>query len=187
MDASTTVNEMANKKPRALTPEVVQPEVHMPTVPAAFQQTEYEGWIAEKIKQWQLREFQKTQSERIGVLKQIRETQAQCLAIAENESNWLTFAQRERMKQKRLDIEEIELDMRLEDLRNQGRKLPEPVNHKSEPPDPMQEALDRLRWRLRAGVEARSEYERLKTEFPDQAEHIERQFQKMMWDLREDR
>ena len=91
------------------------------------------------------------------------------------------------MRQKRLDIEEMELDIRMEELRERRRGVKEkPVDRPSPPPDPIQEALKRLRRKLRAGVEARSDCDLLKKEFPDYAEEIEAEFLKMIWDLREE-
>ena len=37
----------------------------LPTVPDAFMRTEYEGWLEERIKRFQLRTYQKTQSDQM--------------------------------------------------------------------------------------------------------------------------
>jgi hypothetical protein len=181
---------MANKKPARVRSEVVQlPKLRpdLPTLPAAFSSTEYDGWLAERIKRFQLQTYQRTQAERVAVLKQINELQHQCLAIARNESDWQYFAQEDRLRQKRLDIQEIELDMRMEELREQRMKARAPVVlHKPERQDPIREALNRLRNKLRTGVEARSECDRLKREYPEYASEIEREFGKMLSDLREE-
>jgi hypothetical protein len=179
-----------NKKPIRTRTEVVHlPKLHadLPTLPEAFSSTEYDGWLVERIKRFQLKTYQKTQTERIAVLRQINELQTQCLAINRNENDWKHFAQEDRLRQKRLDIQEIELDMQLEELRERRIKSRAPVIvHKPELRDPMREALLRLRNKLRTGIEARSECDRLKQEYPAYAAEIEREFRKMMADMRED-
>jgi hypothetical protein len=174
-----------NKLSRLNLPNV-QARAELPTVPDAFRRSDYEGLIPETIKRIQLKAYQRTQAERLAVLKQINAIQGECLALARNENEWHHFDQVDRLRQKRLDIEEIELDIRMEELQERRNGVKEKVRR--EPPprrDPIQEALDRLRLRLRAGVEARSECERLKEEYPDSASEIEREFLKLIWDLRE--
>jgi len=185
---------VASKKPTHVRSEVVHlPKLHgdLPSLPAAFSSTEYDGWLAERIKRFQLQTYQRTQAERLAVLRQINELQTQCLAIAQNEANWQHFAQEDRLHQKRLDIQEIELDMRLEELLEQRqtraleKMMPKAPPKPPPPRDPIREALNRLRSRLRTGIEARSECDQLKREFPEYAVEIEREFRKMIADLRD--
>ena len=177
---------MSSRKLSRIDREPAPSRVDLPTVPDAFRRSDYEGLIPETIKRWQLKAYQRTQAERLAVLKQINAIQGECLALARNENEWRHFDQVDRLHQKRLDIEEMELDIRMDELQEKRRGSTEKI--KREPPprrDPIQEALDRLRLKLRAGVEARSECERLKEEFPESASEIEREFLKMIWDLRE--
>lgn len=128
------------KKPSRIRTEVVQlPKLHpeLPSLPEAFASTDYDGWPVEVFKRFQLQQYQKTQAERIEVLKQINEIQRQCMTLARNESDWRHFGQEDRIRQKRLDLQELELDQQLEDRRyEREKKLFERANPAkvSEPP-----------------------------------------------------
>ena len=177
---------MPRKTSHHLDYELVPVQSELPTVPEAFRRSDYEGLIPETIKRIQLKAYQRTQAERLAVLRQINSIQRECLALAQNECDWRHFEQGDRLRQKRLNIEEIELDMRMEELQERRKGAKEEVRRDLPPRrDPLQEALDRLRFKLRAGVEARSECERLKEEYPESANEIEKEFRKMIWDLRE--
>src|SRR5712691_3696021 len=152
---------MPSKKLSRLDPDTIEPRVELPTVPEAFQRFDYEGLLPEAIKRLQLKAYQRTQAERLSVLRQINAIQAECLALARNESNWRHLGQEDRLRQKRLDIEELELDIRMDELRERRSGGKEKAAHRPPPPrDPIQEALNRLRRKLKFGVEARSECER---------------------------
>jgi hypothetical protein len=85
-----------------------------------------------------------------------------------------------------LDIQEIELDQKLAELRSPRSAKQQTIQVRAaESRDPVEVALKRLRRKLKVGVEARSECERLKEEFPEYADEIEDEFARLIWDLRE--
>jgi len=178
---------MPNDKLSRLQNDIVQPSAKLPSIPEAFQQSDYDGWLVEKIKRLQLKSYQRTQAERLSVLKQIDQIQKQCLAIARNEKDWQHFAQEDRVRAKRLNLDEMKLDLEIEEFLVSRIAAKKPVVEiKAAPPnDPMKEALRRLRNKIRAGVEARSECDQLKREFPEYADEIEHEFTKMITDLRD--
>jgi len=178
---------MPSKKLIRIDPQAVQTRGSLPGLPPALNNTDYEGWIPEWIKQKQIAAYRKTQAERLAVLTLINQIQGQCMALARNENDWRHFGQEDRLRQKRLDVEELELDMKMEELQERRRRAKEPVVIPKPPerPDPIREALNRLRSKIRTGVEARSECDHLKREFPEYALDIEREFRKMISDLRE--
>jgi len=176
---------MSDKKLVRIPAEVLPAE--LPKVPEAFRRADYDGFLEEAVKRFQLKAYEKTQAQRHAVLRQINQIQSECLALVRNEADWRHFKQEDRIRQKGLDIQELELSMRMEELQESRIRSKESVNPKPlEARDPIQQALIRLRRKLRSGVEARSECDRLKEEYPDHAEHIEREFRKMIWDLREE-
>jgi hypothetical protein len=184
---------VSNKNLSHSNPEIVPARADLPTVPEAFRRSEYEGWLGERVKRFQLKTYQKTQGERIKVLRQINELQKECLAIARNENDWQHFAQHERIRQKRLDLEEMQVDDQLESM--MCDRAERALNGQKNPPasrskrnDLAEEFRDRLRRALelhRVGTEGRDEIERLKTEHPELADELEQTFLTILSDMRE--
>lgn len=78
---------MPKRKLVRIQPDLKPMRAELPTVPEAFRRSEYEGWLPERIKQFQLRSYQRTQAERIIVIQQINQLQSQCLTLMHNEAN----------------------------------------------------------------------------------------------------
>ena len=185
---------MSNKDLSRLNPEVLPAQAELPTVPEAFRRSDYEGWLEERVKRFQLKTYQKTQAERIKVLRQINELQKECLAIARNEQEWQRFAQQERIRQKRLDLEEMQVDDQLENVISQRtqrefdrQNIRQPAS-RAKRNDLAEEFRERLRRALelhQVGTEGRAEIERLKKLYPDQADQLEQTFQTILADMRE--
>jgi len=178
---------MQSKKLVRIRPRLDSPSpLEVPIIPRAFRRSDYDGLLLEKIKRLQLQSFQKTQEERLEVLRQINELQSQCMVLSRNEADRRHFGQEDRLRKKRLDVDEMELDIKLEELVERRRRTYEkPVREASRPSDPTRDAIERLRHKLRTGAEARSECDQVKEEFPEQTEEIEREFRKILADLRE--
>jgi hypothetical protein len=142
----------------------------LPTVPEAFRRTDYEGWLEEAIKRIQLKRYQRTQAERIAVLEQINELQGQCLALRRNEANWRHFQQEDRLRKKRLDIEELELDQRMEDfLYARQNKLFARANGTAEYPkhrDPVAEITAQVENAIRTEVGLRDVFSQARKRYP---------------------
>lgn len=165
-----------------------QPE--LPTVPDAFRRTDYEGFLEEYVKRFQLRCYQRTQAERITVLKQINELQSQCLALAHNEANWRHFRQEDRIRQKRLDLTEMELDQRIEDLQYQrGVRLSEQQRAESGMPskatDMVEKITHELEQAIRTEAGVKQVFEKARKQHPSLREWLDEWEEKVSWDLRE--
>jgi hypothetical protein len=181
------------KAPRGK-PEIVPVDHDLPTVPEAFRRVDYEGWPAEIVKSFQLKRYQKTQAQRIAVLKQINQIQGECLALARNETNWRHFGQEDRIRQKRLDLEEMELDLRLEDrLYEQEQKRRERAESASKAQSPafpkkpslVEEITTKLDEALRTKVAVKTVFDAARREHPGLTTWLDDWEQELAWDLKE--
>ncbi len=177
------------KKLTCVDPVPLQPD--LPTVPDAFRRTEYEGWLEESIKRFQLKRYQRTQSERLAVLKQINQIQAECVALARNEANWCHFRQEDRLRKKRLDVEELELDHRMEDLlyererqlRERGKSVEPPAPTKAR--DPVEEITTQLEQAIRTQAGVKELFARVRKTQPHLEQWLNEWEAKLSWDLKE--
>jgi hypothetical protein len=182
---------MLVKRRPAVDPEILKPESELPTVPEAFRRSEYEGWLEEAVKTFQLKRYQKTQAERLAVLRQINQIQNECLALARNEANWQHFRQEDRLRQKRLDLDELELDQRMEDVRyERERKVRERARAAAAPPSPkrrslVEEITSQVEDAIRAEVEIKEVFDRARKEHPHLASWLNEWEAKVSWDLKE--
>ena len=182
---------MSNKNLSRVDPRTVAPRLTLPTLPEAFANTDYDGWLMEAVKRFQLQRYQKTQSERIEVLKQINEIQTQCLALMRNESNWQHFGQEDRIRQKRLDLQEMELDQRLEDQRyERERALKERANPtKAAEPAKRRGLLEDIASELEKAISTQANvtevFRKAREANPGLTDWLDDLESKIAWDLRE--
>jgi len=161
----------------------------LPTVPDAFMRADYEGWLEKRIKRFQLKCYQKTQAERLEVLRQINQIQTECLTLMRHEADWKHFQQEDRLRQKRLDLEEMNLDQRMEDAlyeratRLRERSQPTPATpKKSDLVDRITAQLDQA-LRTEAGIKA--VLRRAREEHPELKSPLDEWEARVTWDLRE--
>lgn len=171
--------------------EIASLQPDLPTVPDAFRRTDYEGWLEESIKRFQLKRYQRTQAERLAVLKQINAIQGECLTLARNEANWRHLQQEDRLRQKRLDLEEMQLDQKTEDLLyERERKLRErvrdaaPVNSKKKR-DPVEDLATELEQAIRTEAGVKDVFAKARREHPHLEEWLKQWEAKIAWDLKE--
>jgi len=180
-------NKELSRRDRGMAP--LRPE--LPTVPDAFRRTDYEGVIEEIIKGIQLRRYQKTQRERIGVLKQINEIQKECLALARNEADWQHFHQEDRLRQKRLDVQEMELDARMEDLLYERQRkifergIPPLPQAPPKPRDMVEEITEQLEQAIRTEAGVKEVFGRARERDPKLKGWLDEWEARVTWELRE--
>lgn len=170
------------------------PSLHpgLPTAPEAFMRTEYEGWLEEKVKRFQLRSYQRTQAERIAVLQHINRLQTECIALARNQANWRHLEQEDRIRQKRLDLEELELSHRMadvlqkrEDQRVDRAKASAPPPPAPKPVDPVEEIMRSLERAIRMEASVGEVFAKARKEHPHLSEWLDEWEARVRWDLRE--
>lgn len=175
--------------------EIVSLTRRYPELPG-FQRNGYEGWFAEAKKQFQMQSYNRSQDERIAVLKRIAELNdlylridQQQLTYARQQEQKLTYEQEQRLRGKRLNVDELKVDQEMEELvyegeRKRGERTKVVVAAKV-PRDPVEEELTKIRRTLRtvAGVEA--EGEQLAKDYPEHAPYIRQQCRKIIADLME--
>lgn len=170
--------------------DLVPVQAELPTVPDAFRRTDYEGCLIEAHKRWQLKRYQRTQAERVAVLKQINQLQTECLALARNEANWRHFQQEDRLRQKRLDLEELELDQRMDDLlyeremklRGRSRSVPAPEPKRLNLADQIAAQLEEA---IRTEAAVKESFVKARKLHPHLDEWLSEWEAKVSWDLRE--
>lgn len=84
-----------------------------------------------------------------------------------------------------LDLKEEDLATRIEAQRRKRRMKPTTAET-TEPPDPVQAVVSRLRKKIRAGAEAKSACDELKKDFPEYSYEIERELRKLLGTMREE-
>ncbi len=183
---------MPNKKlARRVDPRMIPLRPELPSVPDAFIRAEYEGWPVEVFKRFQLKQYQRTQAERLEVLKQINEIHGQCLALARNEANWRHLEQEDRLRQKRLDVEEMELEQRMEDLvyererKRQERISPATPATSSKRRDPVEHITAQLEEAIRTEAGIKEAFAHARKKYPHLETWLSEWEAKVSWDLRE--
>lgn len=116
----------------------------MPEIPAALAATGYEGWFSEAVKRLQLQSYQRTQAERLAGLRQIRELQVAFLDIAKGKADWQKLPQEDKLRQMRLDIEEIELEIKKAELYEKRAALEKRKDAKAAPPPRRRSVQERV-------------------------------------------
>jgi len=180
-----------SEKKRPLNAELVPLPADLPTVPEAFRRTDYEGWLEETIKRFQLKRYQRTQAERLAVLKQINQIQTECLALARNEADWRHFQQEDRLRQKRLDLQEMEIDQRMEDLlyEREGKLRERTKTAVPAPPlkprDPVEEIAAQLEQAIRTEAGMKEVFDKAKQKHPHLKSWLDEWEARLSWDLRE--
>jgi len=166
-------------------------QADLPTVPDAFRRTDYEGWLEEGIKRFQLKRYQRTQAERLAVLRQINQIQSECVALARNEADWRHFRQEDRLRQKRLDLQEMEIDHRMEDLLFEREKKLRERNAPIEPsaPPKRRDPVEEITAQLEEAIRTQAGVKELFTKARKANPHLEEWFNeweaKVSWDLKE--
>lgn len=128
------------------------------------------------------------------MLRQFNALQRECIALARNEADWRHFEQEDRLRAKRLDLEEMELEERVEDfLYRRAKKLadrkaeatppkrPDPVK----PPDPVEKLTAELEQALRMQAGLQQVFDRAREQYPHLEEWINEWEERLAWDFKE--
>jgi hypothetical protein len=180
--------------------EIVNMTKRYPELPA-FHDNGYSGWFNEAIKVFTMQAYNRTQDERIAVAKRIAELNDLYLRILRQQGERITFEKEQRIRGKRMDVEETELDYRMEDLQYEREKL---RAERSKPPapapppgaerrDPAQELRDRTQARMKMALsiiqlmaQAEADRDELKKKYPESAHrNIDSAYRKIIDELRE--
>jgi hypothetical protein len=182
---------MANNEPARMPPRFLKGSEGLPALPEAFRQFDYDGWLPEFIKRFQLEGYRKTQAKRQAVLRQINEIQRECLAIHRNEREWQHLAQEDRIRQKRLDLDEIELDYRVEDLLYERQKKIQERQRAAAPAslprarDLVEEITEKLQDAVRTEAAVKKVFDQARQQYPNLKVWLDDWEQKLGWDLKE--
>jgi hypothetical protein len=179
-----------SKDEQGLQPEIVR----TPEGPVAkrddLMSTDYEGWFAEALKRFRLQSVQRTLGEQSAVRRQLLEVRSQDLSRMKLEADIKHFPREDEIRSKQLTIEEIEHDMKIEELQRKQRELKEPKIPPPAPPrtDPIDEVLSKIRTKIRTVHEVRKAGEDFIKEgslTEEEAVYVRREYGKMISDLRE--
>ena len=125
------------------------------------------------------------------MLRQINQLQGECLALARNEADWRHFQQEDRLRQKALDLREMELDQRMEDLLyERERKIRERSRAGDAPPPPKRRDLVEditagLEQAIRTEAGVKEVFAKVRKTHPHLEEWLSEWEAKVAWDLKE--
>ena len=125
------------------------------------------------------------------MLRQINQIQGQCLALARNEADWRHFQQEDRLRKMRLDLDEMELDQRMEDLLYERQRKLQERSSPVEPPappkhrDPVEEITAQLEQAIRTQAGVKGVFAKARRAHPHLEEWLNECEARLSWDLKE--